>query len=64
MESTRCSQGIIDVTETKTFEQENKKICENVAGAKVDATKTSTGFSRMSVTLNLLRFGALPRDNL
>ena len=42
----------------------NKKICEDVAGAKVDATKTSTGFSRMSVTLNLLRFGALPRDNL
>ena len=55
------------LTGTETFAKE-PKFWKIIARAKVDARAVllwkSTGFCRMSVTVSLLRLGALLRDNL
>ena len=60
-----CDQGIINFTGSETFPSE-PKFAKLLREHKLTpwCHKKSTGFSRMSVTLNLLLFGALLRDNL
>ena len=60
-------QGIIGSTKTKTYAKKpklEKNIAKTKVGACVATQKKSAGFSRMDLTLNLQRFGALLLDNL
>ena len=67
MVSSRALVGIIDDTEMETFTKEPKlaKLMRDQKSTPVRYhKKMSTGFARMSVSLNLLCFGALLQDNL
>ena len=59
-------QGIINSTETETFAKAPKlvKLLRELKSTPMQCHKKSTGSSGMFVALNLLRFGALLRDNM
>ena len=59
-------QGIINSTETETFAKAPKlvKLLRELKSTPMQCHKESTGSSGMFVALNLLRFGALLRDNM
>ena len=58
------TQGIIDSTGWEVFAKEPKlaKLFWKLKSTLLRCHKNSTDFSRMSVTLNLLHFGALLRE--